>query len=109
MLLGVSIGVLCNIMFPVWLITALFAVFLVTSTAKTVQSGCKIWSKETETERVRVRVEVEERESGMEVPLLKEEREANWVPLKDLVVLVMVWMCFFVLHVLIGDENGKVS
>ncbi|KAJ3705382.1 hypothetical protein LUZ61_009087 [Rhynchospora tenuis] len=115
MLLGASIGVLCNIMFPEWLITALFVVFLATSTAKTVQSGCKLWSKETEKERVRVEVEVEveQRESGIEVPLLKDEREVkgtgapNLVPWKDLMVLVMVWMCFFVLHVLIGDENGK--
>ncbi|KAJ4813139.1 Sulfite exporter TauE/SafE family protein [Rhynchospora pubera] len=113
MLLGASIGVLCNIMFPEWLITALFVLFLATSTVKTVQSGCKLWSKETEKERVKVEVEVEERESGIEVPLLEEERDVkrtgapNLVPWKDLLVLVMVWMCFFLIHVLIGDENGK--
>lgn len=115
MLLGVSIGVMCNLMFPGWLTTALFAVFLAISTVKTVQSGCKIWSKETEEERSVRELRVEERESGIEVPLLKDKREEkgngapNSIPWKDLVVLVMVWMCFFVLHALIGDEYGKVS
>lgn len=121
MLLGVSIGVMCNLMFPGWLTTALFAVFLAISTVKTVQSGCKIWSKETEKERSVRELRVEERESGIEieVPLLKDKREEkgngngngapNSIPWKDLMVLVMVWMCFFVLHALIGDEYGKVS
>lgn len=118
MLLGVSIGVLCNFMFPEWLITALFAVVLAMSTGKTVQSGCKIWRSETEEGRIRVRVEVEveERESsGAEVPLLLDQREGkkgsgspDLVPWKELVVLVMIWMCFFVLHILLGDKNGKV-
>ncbi|KAF3325355.1 Sulfite exporter TauE/SafE [Carex littledalei] len=113
MLLGVSIGVLCNIMFPEWLITALFAVVLASSTAMTVQSGCKIWSAETEEGRVRVEVEVEERESEAEVPLLMDQREGKGngdpylVPWKDVMVLVMIWMCFFVLHIILGDKNGK--
>lgn len=107
MLLGVSIGVLCNIMFPEWLITALFAVVLASSTAMTLQSGFKIWRCESEEKRVRVGDEVDERESGPEVPLLTDHREGkgnesgepNVVPWKDVMVLVMIWMCFFVLHV----------
>ncbi|KAJ4809159.1 Sulfite exporter TauE/SafE family protein [Rhynchospora pubera] len=111
MLLGVSIGVLCNIMFPEWLITALFALLLAITTTKTVQSGCKIWRDETEKERVKV--QVEEGESGAEVPLLVDEREGkengaqNMVPWKDLVVLVLIWMCFFVLHIILGNKSGK--
>lgn len=117
MLLGVSIGVLCNIMFPEWLITALFAVVLASSTAMTLQSGCKIWRCESEEEnRVRVGDEVDERESGAEVPLLMDQREGkgnesgepNLVPWKDMMVLVMIWMCFFVLHIVLGDKHGKV-
>ncbi|KAJ3708717.1 hypothetical protein LUZ61_012422 [Rhynchospora tenuis] len=113
MLLGVSIGVLCNIMFSEWLITALFALLLAITTTKTIQSGCKIWRDETEKERVRV--EVEEGESGAEVPLLVNEREGkengaqNMVPWKDLVVLVLIWMCFFVLHILLGNNQGVVE
>ncbi|XP_078149095.1 sulfite exporter TauE/SafE family protein 5-like [Carex rostrata] len=115
MLLGVSIGVLCNITFPEWLITALFAVVLASSTAMTLQSGCKIWRCESEEQRVRVGDEVDERESGAEVPLLMDQREGkgnesgepNLVPWKDVMVLVMIWMCFFVLHVVLGDKHGK--
>jgi Sulfite exporter TauE/SafE len=113
MLLGVSIGVLCNVMFPEWLITALFAVVLAMSTAKTVQSGCKIWRAESE--EGRTRAQVEEREtSGAEVPLLLDQRKIkgngspDLIPWKDLVVLAMIWMCFFVLHIILGDKNGKV-
>jgi len=29
-------------------------------------------------------------------------------PWKDVALLVMVWLCFFALHVLIGDKHGKV-
>ncbi|KAJ3674922.1 hypothetical protein LUZ60_005538 [Juncus effusus] len=109
MLLGVSIGILCNIMFPEWLITALFAMFLACSTVKTAQSGCKIWREETE-EAVRLRRVPNPEED----PLLEKERQnqkgnddlakRKW---KDMVMLVMVWMCFFVLHLLLGDKDGK--
>lgn len=113
MLLGVSIGVLCNITFPEWLITALFAVVLASSTAMTVQSGCKIWRRESEEKRVRVE---DERERGAEVPLLLDQREGrgnesgepNLIPWIDVMVLVMIWMCFFVLHIVLGDKHGKV-
>ncbi|XP_078149098.1 sulfite exporter TauE/SafE family protein 5-like isoform X2 [Carex rostrata] len=112
MLLGVSIGVLCNIMFPDWLITALFAVVLASSTAMTVKSGCKIWRCESEEKRVRVE---DERERGAEVPLLLDQREGrgnesgepNLIPWIDVMVLVMIWMCFFVLHIVLGDKHGK--
>ncbi|KAF3332969.1 Sulfite exporter TauE/SafE [Carex littledalei] len=116
MLLGVSIGVMCNIMFPEWLITALFALVLAISTAMTLQSGCKIWRCESEENRVGVEVEVDERESGAGVPLLMDQREGkgndesgepNLVPWKDVMVLVMIWMCFFILHVVLGDKHGK--
>uniref|UniRef100_M8BHW6 Uncharacterized protein n=1 Tax=Aegilops tauschii TaxID=37682 RepID=M8BHW6_AEGTA len=43
LLLGVSIGVVCNVMFPEWLITALFSLFLAFCTAKTCRAGAKIW------------------------------------------------------------------
>ncbi|KAK8664841.1 hypothetical protein V6N13_084614 [Hibiscus sabdariffa] len=48
MLLGVSVGVVCNHVFPEWLITILFAVFLVWSTFKTCRNGVGHWKKESE-------------------------------------------------------------
>lgn len=48
MLLGVSIGVMCNIMFPEWLITILCSAFLAWSTFKTFKCGVGKWKLETE-------------------------------------------------------------
>ncbi|KAG1347288.1 sulfite exporter TauE/SafE family protein 5 [Cocos nucifera] len=113
MLLGVSIGVVCNVMFPEWLITALFAAFLASSTYKTCSAGFKCWRLETEEVRrgeafrlERGGNEVDEKE--MEEPLLGGGAVGGLrVPWKDLAVLLMIWLCFFVLHVLLGDEAGK--
>ncbi|KAB5533888.1 hypothetical protein DKX38_016974 [Salix brachista] len=48
MLLGVSVGVICNLVFPEWLVTILFAVFLACSTFKTCQKGIFHWNLESE-------------------------------------------------------------
>jgi hypothetical protein len=48
MLLGVSVGVICNLVFPEWLITLMFAVFLAWSTSKTCKSGVMFWNIESE-------------------------------------------------------------
>ncbi|XP_058194772.1 sulfite exporter TauE/SafE family protein 5-like [Rhododendron vialii] len=47
MLLGVSIGVMCNVMFPEWLITVLCSAFLAWSTFKTIMCGVGKWKSET--------------------------------------------------------------
>ncbi|KAJ3680042.1 hypothetical protein LUZ60_016320 [Juncus effusus] len=108
MLLGVSIGVICNLMFPAWLISTLFVVFLACTTVKTSQSGLKFWKKETEKEK-RI-IDRRESESGVSVePLLGEggERKELGFPWKDVLVLVVIWLCFFVLHFILGDQYGK--
>ncbi|CAN1188235.1 Sulfite exporter TauE/SafE family protein 2 [Linum perenne] len=48
MLLGVSIMVIWNDVFPEWLITAMFVAFLVWSTVKTCLNGVVKWKSETE-------------------------------------------------------------
>ncbi|XP_058194785.1 sulfite exporter TauE/SafE family protein 5-like [Rhododendron vialii] len=48
MILGVSIGVMCNVMFPEWLITILCSTFLAWSTFKTSKCGVGKWKLETE-------------------------------------------------------------
>nr|XP_010923986.1 sulfite exporter TauE/SafE family protein 5 [Elaeis guineensis] len=114
MLLGVSIGVLCNLMFPDWLITVLFAAFLACSTYKTCTSGFKRWKLETEEVRrgEASRLEGaggEEDEKGMEEPLLGRGAEDGVlrIPWKDVAVLILIWLSFCVLHVLLGYDNGK--
>ncbi|CAK7350911.1 unnamed protein product [Dovyalis caffra] len=48
LLLGVSVGVICNLVFPEWLITILFAFFLAWSTFKTYKKGVSRWRLESE-------------------------------------------------------------
>ncbi|KAF3683816.1 putative cysteine-rich receptor-like protein kinase 6-like [Capsicum annuum] len=50
MLLGVSIGVICTKVLPEWLITILFAVFLVFCTFRTCKLGFFYWKLESELE-----------------------------------------------------------
>ncbi|CAO2177964.1 unnamed protein product [Urochloa humidicola] len=116
LLLGVSIGVVCNVMFPEWLITALFSLFLAFCTAKTCRAGLKIWRSETCCGAGAGTVAAGGTHPSKE-PLLMpqagsdaEDGDGNGAagfPWKDVALLVMVWLCFFALHVLIGDKHGK--
>ncbi|RWW38042.1 hypothetical protein BHE74_00056755 [Ensete ventricosum] len=108
MLAGVSLGVICNIMFPEWLIVVLFAVFLACSTCRTCKAGLRCWNAETqEMERSDgCRWEgnggAEGANGGVEEALLGGEPESRLMrfPWEDIVVLVMVWALFFLLHLL---------
>nr|CAB3452673.1 unnamed protein product [Digitaria exilis]CAB3456386.1 unnamed protein product [Digitaria exilis] len=104
LLLGVSAGVVCNVVFPEWLVTALFSLFLAFATFKTYGAGVRRWRAETpELGRI-----PEDAAAVEEEALLGENggggRRCQWV---DLVVLVTVWLCFFVMHLFIGGEGAK--
>ncbi|XP_062207100.1 sulfite exporter TauE/SafE family protein 5-like isoform X3 [Phragmites australis] len=117
LLLGVSIGVVCNVMFPEWLITVLFSLFLAFCTVKTCRAGVKIWRSEG----------VGAAHDHSKEPLLpgggggdvdaengghagSDDRGSGaGFPWKDVALLVMAWLCFFALHVFIGDKHGKRS
>uniref|UniRef100_A0ACD5VWC8 Uncharacterized protein n=1 Tax=Avena sativa TaxID=4498 RepID=A0ACD5VWC8_AVESA len=125
LLLGVSLGVVCNVMFPEWLITALFSLFLAFCTAKTCRAGAKIWRAET--------AAAADSHGGHKVPLLlggglplpgqvvggEGEGSLGGIggpvtvggrarfPWKDVATLLVIWVCFFLLHVVIGDKHGK--
>ncbi|CAL0313971.1 unnamed protein product [Lupinus luteus] len=122
MLLGVSIGVICNLVFPEWLITILFAIFLTWSTSRTCNSGLKFWKIETENVRkvgfkglengsseesngiVQVNKE-NERLISLEEPLLSPAENSKLrFPWFKLGVLVLVWFSFFFLYVLLGNK-----
>ncbi|PHT49651.1 hypothetical protein CQW23_09398 [Capsicum baccatum] len=102
-LLGVSIGVICNVVFPEWLITILFAIFLAWCTFKTFKSGIYYWKIESE--------EVERRKGNyeeIEGPLLKkEEKGIIGIPWMKMGVLVMIWLSFFFLYLLRGNRYGQ--
>ncbi|KAK7400434.1 hypothetical protein VNO78_11642 [Psophocarpus tetragonolobus] len=132
MLLGVSIGVICNLVFPEWFITMLFAIFLTWSTSKTCNSGVLFWKIESEERRKSDGFEglengllengsAEEREGGVQVNKEKEgmeniEEQQVMVPEENirvripwfkLVVLLLVWFSFFSLYLLRGNKYGQ--
>ncbi|PAN28094.1 hypothetical protein PAHAL_5G130600 [Panicum hallii] len=115
LLLGVSIGVVCNVMFPEWLITVLFSLFLACCTAKTWRAGLKIWRSESRggAEAGGARGAHPSAEEPLLLPCGAGDAEDGGrgngagFPWKDVALLVMVWLCFFALHVLIGDKHGK--
>ncbi|KAG2641509.1 hypothetical protein PVAP13_2KG229058 [Panicum virgatum] len=99
LLLGVSAGVVCNVVFPEWLVTALFSLFLAFATFKTYRAGVRRWRAETAELGGAAAAEVE--------PLLGRNgggRRCQWV---DLLVLVTVWLCFFAMHLFIGGDGAK--
>ncbi|XP_019057977.1 PREDICTED: uncharacterized protein LOC104813356 isoform X2 [Tarenaya hassleriana] len=122
MLLGVSIGVICNRIFPEWIITVLFAVFLAWSTSKTCKNGVRCWKRESEkaSKRPNERAEkglpqkdegcseIEETKSLKE-PLLRTQETGRKpkLPWMKLGVLVLVWTSFFVIYLLRGNKDGK--
>lgn len=124
MLLGVSIGVICNVIFPEWLITILFAVFLAWSTFMTFKSGISYWKSESEwmnrngcqqLENGVIKDEneapINERGGGknLEEPLLARVGGLKVdVPWMKLGLLVVIWLCFFVLYIFRGNRYGQV-
>lgn len=117
LLLGVSIGVVCNVMFPEWLITALFSLFLAFCTVKTCRAGVKIWRSESCAASAAVAVAAARHNENKEplLVLLPAGQDGGQAaagngagfPWKDVSVLVAVWLCFFLLHAFIGDKHGK--
>lgn len=122
MLLGVSIGVICNLVFPEWLVTVLFAVFLAWSTFKTSKNGFSLWKLESEnvnrdcnSGKIENGIVINENCDGSEgvksneEPLLDVD-ESNQLrfPWMKLGVLVLVWFCFFVLYLFRGNRYGQV-
>ncbi|KAF5728999.1 hypothetical protein HS088_TW21G01156 [Tripterygium wilfordii] len=114
MLLGVSAGVICNRVFPEWLITILFVVFLAWSTFKTCRNGILLWKFESEQvirngiEEVENYVVRDGDRSEVEVPLLGMKRSNTLgFPWMKVCILVMVWLAFFALYLLRGSRNGQ--
>ncbi|KAK7331812.1 hypothetical protein VNO80_28553 [Phaseolus coccineus] len=132
MLLGVSLGVICNLVFPEWLITVLFAIFLAWSTSKTCRSGLKFWKAESdeikkngvdelekgllENETIEERKVLavgdvykennEPKNVEVHVPLLSSQGKVR-IPWLKLVVLLLIWFSFFSVYLLRGNRYGQ--
>ncbi|CAA0308113.1 unnamed protein product [Arabidopsis thaliana] len=112
MLLGVSIGVICNLVFPNWLITSLFAVFLAWSTFKTFGNGLYYWRLESEMVKIREsnRIEEDDEEDKIEslkLPLLEDYQRPKRFPWIKLGVLVIIWLSYFAVYLLRGNKYGE--
>ncbi|XP_022933189.1 sulfite exporter TauE/SafE family protein 5-like [Cucurbita moschata] len=113
MLLGVSIGVLCNLAFPEWVTTILFAIFLAWSTLKTCKSGTVYWKMETEEHRnngfnLEDALENENETIAFEEPLLPTQNDPRLrLPSMKLGALVLVWSCFYLIYLLRGNRDGQ--
>jgi len=124
MLLGVSVGVICNLVFPEWLVTILFAVFLACSTFKTCQNGVFHWKLESEevnrnesgnlenglVENETSTKESEEVISSVKEPLLGVELTSSVLsfPWMKLGILFIIWFSFSILYLLRGNRYGEV-
>lgn len=114
MLLGVSVGVICNLVFPEWLITVLFAIFLAWSTSKTCKNGVLCWKMESEElrgndlARDAACEESEGNKSAKEPLLVTEENCKLMFPWMKLGILVLVWCSFCFLYLLRGNRDGQV-
>lgn len=123
MLLGVSVGVICNLVFPEWLVTILFAVFLACSTFKTCQNGVFHWKLESEevnrnesgnlenglVENETSTKESEEVISSVKEPLLGVELTSSVLrfPWMKLGILFIIWFSFSILYLLRGNRYGE--
>ncbi|TKW31629.1 hypothetical protein SEVIR_2G118200v4 [Setaria viridis] len=110
LLLGVSAGVVCNVAFPEWLITALFSLFLAFAMFKTYGAGVRRWRADT-VELGRIPDEAAAAEANLPDEALLGQNggsggggRCQWV---GLVVLVTVWLSFFVMHLFIGGDGAE--
>lgn len=115
MLLGVSIGVICNLVFPEWLITMLFATFLAWSTSKTCKNGVFHWKMESEElnrngcETLENGLDESEGIKATKEPLLGVKGDCKLrFPWMKMGVLVLIWFSFFTLYLLRGNRQGQV-
>ncbi|CAG7889278.1 unnamed protein product, partial [Brassica rapa] len=111
MLLGVSVGVICNLVFPNWLITSLFAVFLAWSTVKTFGNGVYYWRLESEMVKIResrrVGEDDEDEIESVKLPLLGDYERPKRFPWVKLGVLVIIWLSYFAVYLLRGNKYGE--
>ncbi|ESQ29256.1 hypothetical protein EUTSA_v10023449mg [Eutrema salsugineum] len=114
MLLGVSIGVICNVVFPNWLVTILFAVFLAWSTLKTFRNGIYYWRLESEMVKIRESNRIgeeddddDEKIESVKLPLLGDYERTRSFPWIKLGVLVVIWLAYFGVYLLRGNKYGE--
>lgn len=107
MLLGVSIGVICNKVLPEWLITILFAVFLGFCTFKTCKSGFFYWKLENGNQELENGLLKNGSCDETDEPLLENGGIISSIPWLKMGMLVIIWFSFFFLYLLRGNQYGQ--
>ncbi|XP_004512029.1 sulfite exporter TauE/SafE family protein 3-like isoform X3 [Cicer arietinum] len=107
LMLGISIGVICNVMFADWMVTVLLIILFIATSTKALFKGIDTWKKETMMKKEAAKQLEEEPKSedykalpsgptniqDEEVPLLK---NIYW---KELSLLVYVWVAFLLVQI----------
>ncbi|CAJ1930098.1 unnamed protein product [Sphenostylis stenocarpa] len=108
LMLGISIGVICNVMFADWMVTVLLIILFVATSTKATYKGIDTWKKESIAKKEASKLLQAEPEPGgdykslpsgktdslfEEAPLLK---NIYW---KELSLLLYVWVAFFIVQI----------
>lgn len=117
LLLGISVGVILNFMFPNWIITLLLILMLTYLTVNSYRSGVKRWNKESEqlalssrtagTKTVAQSPNTSGGPSGsLREPLLDRHSTSRF-PTKKILALALVWLAFGAVQVLREGRGGQ--
>ncbi|AES94934.1 putative transmembrane protein TauE [Medicago truncatula] len=108
LMLGISIGVICNVMFADWMVTVLLIILFIGTSTKALIKGINTWKKETMLKKETAKQLEEEPKTGEDYkPLPKGpgEIQDEVVPLlkniywKELSLLVYVWVAFLIVQI----------
>ncbi|EFJ18746.1 hypothetical protein SELMODRAFT_55219, partial [Selaginella moellendorffii] len=107
MLLGISLGVLCNLMFPGWLITLLLTITLAFVTFRSFNCGFRLWKAESGSNSSDGEGKSAKYHDA-EAPLLDSaEIPHRRFPALKLAGLLLVWLFFFAVQLLRGSKTSE--
>ncbi|WZZ40933.1 hypothetical protein YC2023_037192 [Brassica napus] len=96
LMLGISVGVAFNVMFPDWMVTVLLIILFLGTSTKAFLKGCETWNKET-IEKMEAAKRLESNGvSATEVEYVSIIENVYW---KELGLLVFVWVVFLALQI----------
>uniref|UniRef100_A0ACD6ANK7 Uncharacterized protein n=1 Tax=Avena sativa TaxID=4498 RepID=A0ACD6ANK7_AVESA len=107
LMLGVSIGVICNVIFPDWLVTVLLIILCLVTSIKAFLKGVEIWKKETLIKREAAAKQAEQSSKEIvytpptETKKTSDEAKSIWKNIywKEFGLLAFVWVAFLALQV----------
>ncbi|TVU09243.1 hypothetical protein EJB05_42696 [Eragrostis curvula] len=98
LMLGVSIGVIFNVIFPDWLVTTLLIILFLGTSAKSFLKGVETWKKETIMKKVRIQ-SMQQQFLYAGDPSIETTSFLKNVCWKEFGLLAFVWMAFLALQI----------